>query len=34
MTLSANIEEAENVDHSTNNNADVDYWFLGASFAF
>ncbi|WP_440650756.1 porin [Candidatus Pelagibacter sp. HIMB1495] len=34
MTLSASVEEAENVDHSTNSNADVDYWFLGAAFAF
>ncbi|WP_440914094.1 porin [Candidatus Pelagibacter sp.] len=34
MTLSASVEEAENVDHSNSSKADVDYWFLGAAFAF
>ena len=34
MTLTGKMETAENVDGSTNTNADVDYWFLGAAFAF
>ena len=34
MTITAKMESAENVDNSTNSNADVDYWFLGAAFAF
>ena len=34
MTITAKMEAAENVDGSTNANADVDYWFLGATFAF
>jgi len=34
ITLSASMSEAENIDHSTNTNADQDYYFLGASFAF
>ena len=34
MTITAKMESAENVDGSTNSNADVDYWFLGAAFAF
>ena len=34
MTITAKMESAENVDASTNSNADVDYWFLGAAFAF
>tara|TARA_B100000963_G_scaffold13191_1_gene10183 strand:- start:15 stop:635 length:621 start_codon:yes stop_codon:yes gene_type:complete len=34
MTLTGKMESAENVDGSTNSNADVDYWFLGAAFAF
>ena len=34
MTLTGKMEEAENVDGSTNSNADVEYWFLGAAFAF
>ena len=34
MTLTGKMESAENVDGSTNANADVDYWFLGAAFAF
>ncbi len=34
MTLTGKMEAAENVDGSTNSNADVDYWFLGAAFAF
>ena len=34
MTLTGKMEEAENIDGSTNSNADVEYWFLGAAFAF
>ncbi len=34
MTLSAAIAQAENIDHSTNANADLDYWSLGLAFAF
>ncbi len=34
MTVSAAIAQAENVDHSTNANADLDYWSLGLAFAF
>ena len=34
MTVSANMKEGENVDHSTNSSADFEYWGLSASFAF
>jgi outer membrane protein OmpU len=34
MTVSAQVKSAENVDHSTNANADFDYWGLGLAFAF
>ena len=34
MTISAQMKEAENVDHSTNSNADFEYWGLGLAFAF
>ena len=34
MTVSAAIAQAENIDHSTNANADLDYWSLGLAFAF
>ena len=34
MTVSAALAQAENIDHSTNANADLDYWSLGLSFAF
>ena len=34
MTITAKMEGADNVDNSTNANADVEYWFLGAAFAF
>ena len=34
MTVSAQIAQAENIDHSTNANADLDYWSLGLAFAF
>ena len=34
MTLTGKVEEANNIDGSTNNNADYDYYFLGAAFAF
>ena len=34
VTLSAGFAEAENIDHSTNANADLEYWGLGLAFAF
>jgi outer membrane protein OmpU len=34
MTITAQMAQAENIDHSTNANADLDYWSLGLSFAF
>ena len=34
MTISAVMQSAENLNHSTNSQLDVDYWKLGASFAF
>jgi len=34
VTLSAGYAEAENIDHSTDAQADQDYMYLGASFAF
>jgi len=34
MTVSAQLATAENIDHSTNANADLDYWGLGLAFAF
>jgi hypothetical protein len=34
MTVSAQLKEAENVDHGTNANADLEYWGLGLAFAF
>ena len=34
MTVSAQIKEAENVDHTTSANADFEYWGLGLAFAF
>ena len=34
MTLTGKMEEAENVNNTTNSIADVEYWFLGAAFAF
>ena len=34
MTVSAQMKEAENIDHSTNANADLEYWGLGLAFAF
>jgi outer membrane protein OmpU len=34
MTISAAMQSAENLNHSTNTHMDVDYWALGASFAF
>ena len=34
MTVSAQIAQAENIDYSTNANADLDYWGLGLAFAF
>ena len=34
VTLSASYSEAENIDHTTDAQADQDYYFLGASFAF
>ena len=34
MTISAAMQSAENLNHSTNTEMDMDYWALGASFAF
>ena len=34
MTVTAQMKEGENVDHSTNANADFEYWGLGLAFAF
>jgi len=34
MTISAQRKTAENIDHSTNANADLEYWGLGLAFAF
>ena len=34
MTLTGKMEEAENVNGTTNSSADFEYWFLGAAFAF
>jgi outer membrane protein OmpU len=34
MTVSAQLAQAENIDYSTNANADLDYWGLGLAFAF
>ena len=34
MTVTAGLSQAENIDHSTNANADLDYWSLGLAFAF
>jgi hypothetical protein len=34
LTLTGKMEEAENVDNTTAANADQEYWFLGAAFAF
>ena len=34
ITISAATQSGENFNHSTSSNLDVDYWALGASFAF
>ena len=34
MTVSAQRKTAENIDHSTNSSADLEYWGLGLAFAF
>ena len=34
MTISAVMQSAENLNHNTGSKFDVDYWKLGASFAF
>ena len=34
VTISASSQSAENLQHSTSSQYDVDYWALGASFAF
>ena len=34
MTVSAQMKEADNVNHTNNSNADFDYWGLGLAFAF
>ena len=34
MTITAKMVDGENLDYSTSSAADVEYWALGASFAF
>ena len=34
MTISAVMQSAENLNHETGSQYDMDYWKLGASFAF
>ena len=34
MTVSAQRKTADNIDHSSNANADLEYWGLGLAFAF
>ena len=34
MTISAAMQSAEDLNHDTGSKFDVDYWALGASFAF
>jgi outer membrane protein OmpU len=34
MTVAVQMKDAENIDHSTNANADYEYWGLGLAFAF
>ncbi len=34
MTITANMKEGENVNHTNNSSADFEYWGLSASFAF
>ena len=34
VTITAKMEEAENIDNTTSSAADQEYWFLGAAFAF
>jgi outer membrane protein OmpU len=34
MTVAVQMKEGENIDHSTNANADYEYWGLGLAFAF
>ena len=34
MTVSAQRKTADNIDHSSNSNADLEYWGLGLAFAF
>ena len=34
VTISASSQSAENLNHNTGSQYDVDYWALGASFAF
>ena len=34
MTITAAMKDAENINHGTGNTEDVEYWSLGASFAF
>jgi len=34
MTISATIAEGDNTHHSTATAEDLEYWALGASFAF
>jgi len=34
MTITGKMEDAENINNTTNSSADMEYWFLGAAFAF
>ena len=34
MTLTGKMEEADNVNNTTNANADIEYWGVTAAFAF
>ena len=34
MTLTGKMEEADNVNNTTNANADIEYWTVSAAFAF
>ena len=34
MTISATMAEGDNINHSNASNEDLEYWALGASFAF
>ena len=34
MTITATMKDAENIAHTTGTDEDIEYWSLGASFAF